>query len=82
MTEEEAKRARFMIERQHAAYAYPSGSWFQRWIPRVCKHEKIRCVHGDEIIARRYRRIACMVCGRSLKGPLPDMCFFTGYTHG
>lgn len=59
----------------------PTGNWFQRWIPGVCKHERIRCIHGDEIIARRYRRRFCLVCARSLKGPLPFLCSFTGRPH-
>jgi len=69
------------LERQRLAYAGPRGTWAQRWLPRVCKHLEIRCTHGDEIIGRRYRRRVCMICGRSLKGPLPEMCFFTETAH-
>lgn len=77
------QRVKYMLDRQNEAYKYcPTGSWFQRWIPRVCKHVEIRCTHGDEIISRKFRRIVCMVCGRSLKGPLPKLCFFTGEPHG
>lgn len=62
-------------------YCGSYGTWTERWVPGVCKHEAVRCVHGDEIIARRYRRQACMICGRSLKGSLPRFCWFTGRDH-
>lgn len=82
MDEVEIAKIRFMLDRQDEAYKYtPTGSWFQRWIPLVCKHERIRCTHADEIIHRRFRRRICMICGRSLKGPLPKICFFTGTEH-
>lgn len=75
-------RARHMLARQDEAYrSGPSGSWLQRWVPGVCRHERVRCTHGDEIIGRRYRRRVCLVCGRSLKGPLPAECYFTGAPH-
>lgn len=66
-----------------AKLRYPTGTWAQRWLPRVCKHERVRCIHGDETIARRFRRRLCMVCGRALKGPLPVVCFYspTGEHH-
>lgn len=69
------------VDRQNAAYAGPSGSWAQRWLPFVCKHETVRCTHGDEIIGRRFRRRVCMICGRALRGPIPDMCWFSGRPH-
>lgn len=50
-----------------------------KWL--FCKHENVRCVHGDEIVHRRYRRVACLDCGRSLKRDLPSMCWFTGTIH-
>lgn len=72
----------FMIARQDEAYRNgPSGTWAQRWVIGWCKHERVRCTHGDEIIGRGFRRRVCMVCGRSLEGPLPEECFFTGGTH-
>lgn len=75
-------RLKFFLDKVDKAYhSRLLGSWFEIWIPGVCKHEVIRCTHGDEIIARRYRRIACLKCGRSLKGPLPDVCFFTERLH-
>lgn len=75
-------RVRFMLDRQDEAYkSGPTGSWAQRWLPGVCKHERVRCTHGDEIIGRRFRRRVCLVCGHSLKGDLPFMCFFTGQPH-
>lgn len=71
-----------MLERQDEAYSQKSsGSWVERWVPGVCSHARVRCTHGDEIIGRRYRRRVCMVCGRSLEGPLPVECFFTGAPH-
>jgi hypothetical protein len=76
-------RVRFMLDRQDEAYRRsPSGPWWKRWLPGMCKHERVRCTHGDEIIGRRWRRRVCLNCGRSLKGPLPVECFFTGGTHG
>lgn len=72
----------FVMQRQDEAYnRSPTGTWAQRWIPWVCKHKKVRCTHGDEIIARWYRRRVCMVCGHSLRGDLPKECFFTGKDH-
>lgn len=71
----------FRLLRQDEAARGPTGSFWQRWIPGVCKHERVRCTHGDEIIHRRYRRRVCMVCGRALKGDIPKMCFFTGKPH-
>lgn len=62
---------------QDAAYGGSYGTWWQRWVPGVCKHELIRCTHGDEINARNGRRRVCMVCGRALRGPLPLFCFFS-----
>ena len=76
------RRIRYMLDRQNEAYRYcPCGTWLQRLIPGVCKHPDVRCAHGDEIIHRRFRRRVCMVCGRSLVGPLPTWCFFTGEDH-
>ena len=46
----------------------------------TCHHERVRCVHGDEIVRRGYARSACLDCGRSLK-PLPDMCWYAGEMH-
>lgn len=78
----DADVARSTIDRLHQAYRPPSGTWKQRWIPKICKHDDIRCTHGDEIIARKYRRRVCRICGRSLKGPIPKICFFTNEPHG
>lgn len=48
------------------------------WIPGVCKHERTRCIHGDEGWARMkvytfrwwkesiVRRQSCLDCGRAL----------------
>ena len=46
-----------------------------------CRHERVRCLHGDEIIHRGFRRRACVDCGRALKGPLPEVCTVTGSVH-
>jgi len=87
MANEELDRAAYnkltyMTDRIKEAYDHgPSGSWRKRWIPGVCKHSEIRCTHGDEIIGRRWRRRVCMICGRSLEGPIPELCFFTGEPH-
>lgn len=62
---------------QDVAYGGPYGTWWQRLIPGVCKHKNIRCTHGDEIIARNWRRQVCLICGRALRGPLPVYCFFS-----
>lgn len=45
-----------------------------RWWARLrCRHDRTRCVHGDEILLRmsmfgRIYRRACLDCGRSLPG--------------
>ena len=46
-----------------------------------CAHANVRCVHGDEIIQRGYKRRACRDCGRSLEGTLPEPCTVTGQPH-
>ena len=82
MNEEMFDKAQQIREAQDLAYnRSPFGTFFERWIPGVCKHEVVRCTHGDEIIGRKFRRRVCMVCGHSLKGPLPEVCFFTGELH-
>lgn len=77
MSDDWRERAQQIVALQDAGQDYPTGTWAQRWLPRVCKHERVRCIHGDEIIARRFRRRLCMVCGRALKGPLPERCFYS-----
>lgn len=72
---------RFLTRMNEARNCYPNGTWAQRWIPGVCKHEHTRCVHGDEIMHRGWRRTACLTCGRSLKRPLPEMCWFSRKPH-
>lgn len=62
---------------QDEARRSPTGTWAQRWLPWVCKHEQVRCTHGDEIVARNFHRRVCLVCGRALKGDLPETCFFS-----
>lgn len=67
--------------RDEAHYLPPTGSFLDRWFPGWCDHLRVRCVHGDEVNDRGGRRRVCMICGRSLKGPLPRVCFFTGEEH-
>jgi hypothetical protein len=78
---ETSDRFEYYAGRQNLAYAGPTGTWPQRWLPFVCRHEQVRCTHGDEIIGRGWRRRVCMVCGRALRGDLPRMCFFTEKPH-
>ena len=56
---------------------------YLRWWLRTlrCGHPQVRCIHGDEIIARGYRRRACVRCGRALRGALPRICSVTGKPH-
>lgn len=82
MTEEEENKLLYMLARHDEAYFFsPTGPWWKRWIPGLCRHEKVRCTHGDEIIGRHFRRRVCMICGIALRGPLPKLCFFTGESH-
>lgn len=55
----------------------------KRWLRTLwCRHHRVRCVHGDEIIGRLGARVACRDCGKSLHDrPLPYLCFFTGKPH-
>lgn len=47
-----------------------------------CKHEHVRCIHGDEIIfGAGGRRVRCEDCGRALDRPLPRICSTTGEPH-
>lgn len=46
-----------------------------------CQHVRLRCTHGDEIIARGWRRAVCLDCGKSLDRPLPEPCWYTGEPH-
>lgn len=82
MDDAQRERIEFIVARQDEAYKRsPTGTWAQRWLPRLCKHERTRCVHGDEIIGRGTR-VVCLVCGRALrKRSLPRECFFTGQPH-
>jgi hypothetical protein len=47
-----------------------------------CPHVRVRCVHGDEILATGGRRVRCLDCGRALDEPLPALCTTTGLAHG
>lgn len=51
------------------------------WAWLRCRHDDVRCTHGDEINARRFRRRVCLACGRALEGPLPVICEWTGEIH-
>lgn len=58
---------------------------------RRCPHDRVRCIHGDEINqAMTYldaltgapaRRARCLDCGRALIQDLPEPCTFTGVPH-
>jgi hypothetical protein len=50
---------------------------FQRW---KCKHNRVRCVHGDEIVRLNYRRSVCLDCGKVLDD-LPKFCTVTNKPH-
>lgn len=79
---EQAQALQYMQNRLTEAYHQSStGNFLERWVPGVCKHPVVRCTHGDEIIGRNWRRRVCMVCGRALRGPIPEICFFTGKFH-
>lgn len=52
-----------------------------RRLLRLCEHARVRCTHGDEILARGHRRRVCLDCGAALRGPLPDDCWYTGKPH-
>lgn len=45
-----------------------------------CKHLRVRCIHGDEIILAGYRRSRCLDCP-SLFDSLPTYCSVTGEKH-
>lgn len=52
------------------------------WLKRLfCKHRNVRCVHGDEIIRRNWRRVACLDCDASLARGLPPYCHTTRKLH-
>lgn len=56
---------------------------------KKCKHENIRCIHGDEInqTARLFRRpeiarVACLDCYKYLYNKeYPEICSETGLSH-
>ena len=47
-----------------------------------CKHDRVRCIHGDEINHANGRRVRCLDCERALSWELPERCFVTGKAHG
>ncbi len=58
------------------------------WKMWTCKHENVRCIHGDEINnTGRLRppyiaRCACKDCGKYLYWrEMPDICTNTGTPH-
>lgn len=82
LPEDARKRYQQYLDRQNMAYREaPYGTWAERWLPFVCKHQAVRCTHGDEIIHRNWRRRVCLICGRALPGDLPAQCWFTGRPH-
>jgi hypothetical protein len=52
-----------------------------------CRHERVRCIHGDEVLQAmttwraRVRRTRCLDCGRALDRNLPNPCTTTGLPH-
>lgn len=58
-----------------------------RWL--FCKHEHVRCIHGDEINntmrvwrTPSYARVRCLDCGRALyTWPLPKSCLLPNIYH-
>jgi hypothetical protein len=54
---------------------------YLKWLTnRKCKHPKIRCIHGDEIILAGFNRSACTTCS-ALFDSLPEICSVTGEKH-
>ena len=54
---------------------------YLKWLLNLkCKHKRIRCIHGDEIILAGWRRSACMDCPQ-LFDSLPEICSLTGKPH-
>lgn len=51
---------------------------------RRCRHDNLRGIYGDEIIARGYKRSQCTDCGRLFDSLPPDWMrpFFTRDYHG
>lgn len=51
---------------------------------RKCRHNKLRGIYGDEIIARRFKRSECLDCGQLFDSLPPDWSrpFFTRDHHG
>lgn len=69
-------------------YVYPFVLFLKEFFKR-CKHERVRCIHGDEInsTGRAWRhpsiaRVRCLDCGRALyKMEMPEICSNTGTPH-
>jgi hypothetical protein len=70
-----------MMPATPADHSYLIGFRLLSWRWFTCKHEHVRCTHGDEIIGRNFRRRVCIDCRRALKGPLPLICSVTGEPH-
>lgn len=51
------------------------------WLAWRCRHGNVRCIHGDEIIFRGWKRVLCLDCGRALPGDLPLVCWYSGDVH-
>jgi hypothetical protein len=45
-----------------------------------CKHKRVRCIHGDEIILAGWRRSQCLDCLQTFDN-LPEICSNTGVQH-
>ena len=54
---------------------------YLKWLLNFrCKHERVRCLHGDEVIMLFWTRAACLDCPKLFKA-LPEYCSVTGERH-
>lgn len=55
---------------------------YLKWLFNMhhCDHDRIRCIHGDEINMVRGARAACIDCF-DLFEDLPEYCYYTKEKH-
>jgi hypothetical protein len=54
---------------------------YLKWLfNRKCKHERVRCIHGDEILLAGWKRATCLDCP-AVFDSLPEYCSFTLEPH-
>ena len=71
-----------MTELIYALTGFAAVAGFLVWVWLTpCEHRHVRCIHGDEIHRSHGARVRCLACGRSLAGPLPQVCTYTGLVH-